>query len=156
MLTPDKRSKKKKTKIILLSTLAVVIFTFHLVFIVPVKVELVLVTQLETSRLDRRPIWWAHITNDSKDEWHPFDEEIVEYLKNYDYSQGDLILSWGRSLKSLTYQRRGYLSPGQVFVGRPTFSSADTPTTIYIYETKSGKGKYFSNHLYYQQCTLYN
>jgi len=57
---------------------------------------------------------------------------VKDYLENYDYSKGSLVISWGHPLHSLSYRQ---IDNYKYFtIGKPIFQSAYTPTSIYIYE----------------------
>ena len=144
-----KKPKKKKARRITLITLGMTLVALYIIFYAPVKVDLVLVAQFDLPIFDRRPIWWAHIRDNygGWDKWHPFDESVIEYCRNYDFSQGDLIVSWGRPLESLTYKRID-LDTSPSIIGIATFKKVDTSKTVYMYRVKSPRGKRFANFMY--------
>jgi len=137
---------KRNSRIVIKMTPIIIIpVLYYAIFVRPVEVELVLITKIEAAKVQRPPIWWAQLDAGNKDSFHSFDEAAKDYISNYDFSQGNLVVSWGRSLESLTYQRKGYLRCNPTIPGRPVFSSVDTPTTIYIYSTTKPKNTTLRN-----------
>ena len=57
----------------------------------------------------------------------------MDFIENFDYTRGMLILSWGRPLHSLSYK---HLSPRGfrgVVIGIPIFELEETPSTVFVY-----------------------
>ena len=132
-----------------ISIILVVAVVVYFIYIKPVDVGLLLIAEIEVSKVQRAPIWWAHINEENKDRQRPLDETVIVLLSEYDYSQGDLIISWGRPLESMKYRRIDYIMNDEQVHGIPTFRSVDTPTTVYIYSTTDTNCFTLRNFRYY-------
>jgi uncharacterized membrane protein len=130
---------KTKIKIIAI-VLIVIIIMYNAVFIMPVNVDMVLLAEVESSKVLRPPIWWAQLDAEELEDYQFVDETARDLMRNYSLVYGNLVISWGRPLELLTYQRKHYLDLKPIIIpGIPRFSSVDTPTTIYIYGTTNAK-----------------
>ena len=117
-----------------ITVLALLILLFCWYLIKPVYLELELIKMFEDNEyvpVSECPVYWTCL-QDKKFGSLYFENHVKAYLENYDYSNGSLVISWGRPLHSLTYRQIDYFK--YATIGNPIFSSTYTPTTIYIYQ----------------------
>ena len=144
-------SRKSKILVTAVSITILLSTAYYAILIHPVKVELVLIEVIEADSIQRPNIWWVHVGEHNKDNIRLFDETAMDFIMNYEYTQGNLVVSWGRPLESITYRRVDYYLRGDRRVqGRSVFSPENTPTTILIYNTTNAGDILFRNFPFFK------
>jgi len=151
---------------VLLIILVITAASLYGVLIHPVKVDLVLLAEIYSAEgnipIIVGPVFWTQ-HRDSSHGTLGYDDEVVAFLNNYDFSGGYLIISWGRPLHSLTYGRwevllNELLNWGPMALATPVFGSPETPTTLYIYNTTNAQNiwldDFFTKNLYYPEIKI--
>ena len=113
---------------------ALLLLLFWWFFIKPVYLELELIKMFEDNEhmpVSECPVYWTCLQEQKFGSLY-FEKDVKDYLENYDYSKGSLVISWGRPLHSLSYRQVDYFK--YATIGKPIFQSTYTPATLYIYQ----------------------
>ena len=131
---------KNINKLLLLGIPAILILLVLWAYLTkPIHIEMKMLMVFENAKsmpISECPIYWTYLDDHEHGTLY-FEQNIKDYLNSYDYSNGDLVISWGRPIHSLSYTKMDKLRASVPVIGHPIFGAVETLSTIYIYQVQN-------------------